>query len=309
MNFNGTAGVWRRQAIETVGGWQADTLIEDVDLSFRAQLAGWQALYLPDVESPAELPPQIAAFKRQQARWATGQAQCLLKLTGSLLRGELSHSTGAAPEPQGARRANHSLSWAARLEGVLHLSVWLAHPMSLVLLLLTLPMVLGQIPMAFNLTIFWLVALGPIVAYALSQRHLHDDWKRRMMFMPMLALLGTGIALSNTVAIARGLFGRDRAFQRTPKFSVERRGDLWAGNRYALPFQWVTVGELALAAYAVVTVGAALAMGNYFAVPFLLLYVGAYAYVGLVGLRDTWMNWQARPRLDPRAVAADSQAK
>jgi cellulose synthase/poly-beta-1,6-N-acetylglucosamine synthase-like glycosyltransferase len=309
MNFNGTAGIWRRQAIETAGGWHADTLIEDVDLSFRAQLAGWEALYLPDVESPAELPPQTAAFKRQQARWATGQAQCLVKLTGSLLRGELDRRPGPSPEPQAARKAGLPLPWAARLEGVLHLSVWLAHPMSLVLLLLTLPMVLGQIPMTFNLTIFWLVALGPIVAYTLSQRHLYADWKRRMMLMPVLALLGTGLALSNTVAIARGLIGRDRAFQRTPKFSIERRGDLWAGNRYALPFQWVTVGELALAAYALVTVAAAVVMGNYLAVPFLLLYVGAYAYIGLIGLHDAWVNWQARPRLDQRAVVADSQAK
>ena len=201
MNFNGTAGVWRRRAIESAGGWQADTLIEDVDLSFRAQLGGWRARYLPDVESPAELPPQMAAFKRQQARWATGQAQCLLKLTRSLLRGKLRESAISASDPHGARKANRPVSCAARLGGVLHLSVWLAHPMSLVLLLLTLPMVLGQIPMAFNLSIFWMVALGPIVAYALSQRHLYDDWKRRMMLMPVLALLGTGIALSNTVAI------------------------------------------------------------------------------------------------------------
>jgi cellulose synthase/poly-beta-1,6-N-acetylglucosamine synthase-like glycosyltransferase len=309
MNFNGTAGIWRRRAIETAGGWHADTLIEDVDLSFRAQLAGWQALYLPEVECPAELPPQTAAFKRQQARWATGQAQCLVKLTGSLLRGRLDRAPGLAPDQERNAEAGFPLSWAARLEGVLHLSVWLAHPMSLVLLLLTLPMVLGQIPMAFNLTVFWLVALGPIVAYTLSQRHLYADWKRRMMLMPVLALLGTGLALSNTVAIARGLIGRDRAFKRTPKFSVERRGDLWAGNRYALPFQWVTLGELALAAYAVVTIVAALVMGNYLAVPFLLLYVGAYAYIGLIGLHDAWLNWQARPRLEQKTVAAESRAK
>jgi hypothetical protein len=181
--------------------------------------------------------------------------------------------------------------------------------MSLVLLLLTLPMMLGQIPMTFNLTIFWLVALGPIVAYTLSQRHLHADWKRRMLLMPVLALLGTGLALSNTVAIVRGLIGRDRAFRRTPKFSVERRGESWTGNRYALPFQWVTVGELALAVYAVVTVAAALMMGNYLAVPFLLLYVGSYAYIGLIGLHDAWTNWQARPRLERKAVAAESRAK
>ncbi len=309
MNFNGTAGVWRRRAIETAGGWHADTLIEDVDLSFRAQLAGWQALYLPDVECPAELPPQTAAFKRQQARWATGQAQCLVKLTRPLLRGRIDLRPDAVPGEQVAGTASLPLSWAARIEGVLHLSVWLAHPMSMVLLLLTLPMVLGRIPMAFNLTIFWLVALGPFVAFALSQRHLYPDWKRRMMFMPVLALLGTGLALSNTVAIAKGLIGGDRVFKRTPKFSVEHRGDLWTGNRYALPFQWVTFGELALAAYAVVTVAAALVMGNYLAVPFLLLYVGAYAYIGLVGLHDAWANWQARPRLARRAVAADSRTK
>jgi cellulose synthase/poly-beta-1,6-N-acetylglucosamine synthase-like glycosyltransferase len=309
MNFNGTAGVWRRQAIEGAGGWKADTLIEDVDLSYRAQLAGWKALYLPDVECPAELPPQTAAFKRQQARWATGQAQCLVKLAGPLLRGQLARDSGASPETQVTRKAGLPLSWGARIEGILHLSVWLAHPMSMVLLLLTLPMVLGRIPMAFNLTIFWLVALGPFVAFALSQRHLYPDWKRRMMFMPVLALLGTGLALSNTVAIARGLFGGDLVFKRTPKFSVDSRGDRWAGNRYALPFQWVTVGELLLAAYAVVTVIAALVMGNYLAVPFLLLYVGGYAYIGLVGLHDAWANWQARPRLERRAVAADSRTK
>ncbi|HSJ55798.1 MAG TPA: cellulose synthase family protein, partial [Anaerolineae bacterium] len=97
MNFNGTAGVWRRVAIEDAGGWQSDTLTEDVDLSFRAQLAGWHALYLPDVAVPAELPPQMAAFKRQQARWATGAAQCLVKLAPSLLRG----FTPPLPPPQG----------------------------------------------------------------------------------------------------------------------------------------------------------------------------------------------------------------
>ncbi|HSR30618.1 MAG TPA: hypothetical protein VLY63_08635, partial [Anaerolineae bacterium] len=206
-------------------------------------------------------------------------------------------------------RAHAHLPWAARLGGIVHLSVWLAHPMSLVLLVLTLPMLLGQIPMTFNLTVFWMVALGPVVAYALSQRHLYPDWKRRMLFMPVLALLGTGLALSNTLAIARGLLTRDRAFQRTPKFRIERRGDLWVGNRYALPFQWVTLGELALAVYALATVAVAMAVGNYLAVPFLLLYVAGYGYIGLHGLRDAWLHWQAPPRLGSRPAAADSQAK
>jgi cellulose synthase/poly-beta-1,6-N-acetylglucosamine synthase-like glycosyltransferase len=300
MNFNGTAGVWRRDAIEAAGGWQSDTLTEDVDLSMRAQLAGWQALYLPEVEAPAELPPQMAAFKRQQARWATGAAQCLVKLAGSLWRGK-PHPGSVVDEDE----PMPSISWRARLEALLHLSVWIAHPMSLVLLLLTLPLLLGQIPLTFNLSIFWLVALGPMVAYALAQRHLYPDWKRRMAYMVVLALLGTGLALSNTIAISQGLLGRGLPFRRTPKFHIERRGDRWAGSRYVLPFQWITLGELALAGYALLTVAAALFVGNYYAVPFLLLYVGGYSYISLHGLRDAWASRRVRARARRRPVMAD----
>jgi cellulose synthase/poly-beta-1,6-N-acetylglucosamine synthase-like glycosyltransferase len=304
MNFNGTAGVWRREAIESSGGWQSDTLTEDVDLSFRAQLAGWQGRYLPEIEAPAELPPQMAAFKRQQARWATGAAQCLFKLARSLWQGELRTNSGSAHVAGGSR-----LPWSARLEGLLHLSVWIAHPMSLVLLLLTLPLLLGQIPLAFNLTVFWMVALGPVFAYALSQRHLYQDWKRRMLHMPVLALLGTGLALSNTLEIGRGLLGRGQPFWRTPKFRVVHKGDRWIDRRYVLPFQWATLGELALAGYAVVTIAVALWVGNYLAVPFLLLYVGGYAYVGLHGFWDAWAARQAHPGFRRRPAVADSQAK
>jgi cellulose synthase/poly-beta-1,6-N-acetylglucosamine synthase-like glycosyltransferase len=298
MNFNGTAGVWRREAIDSAGGWQSDTLTEDVDLSFRAQLAGWQALYLPEVESPAELPPQIAAFKRQQERWATGAAQCLVKLAPSLAWGRAYHRS--------IPRASSGLSWPARLEGLLHLSVWIAYPMSLVLLFLTLPMLLGQIPLTLNLTVFWLVALGPMFAYAVSQQYLYPDWKRRMLYMPVLALLGTGLALANTLAIGRGLLGRDRNFRRTPKFHIVGRADRWLGNRYALPFQWIIIAELALAGYALLTVAVALSVGHYFAVPFLLLYVAGYGYIGLRGLKDALAGRRKRPKLHGTPVAADS---
>jgi cellulose synthase/poly-beta-1,6-N-acetylglucosamine synthase-like glycosyltransferase len=304
LNFNGTAGVWRRSAIESAGGWQSDTQTEDVDLSFRAQLAGWQALYLPQVAAPAELPPQVAAFKRQQARWATGAAQCLVKLARSLWRGKpYPGSLGIEPEsiPQ--------LSWPVRLEALLHLSVWIAYPMSLVLLFLTLPMLLGKISLTFNLTIFWLVAMGPAVAYVVSQRFLYPDWKRRMRYMPVLLLLGTGMALANTLAIARGLLGWDRDFRRTPKFRIERRGEPWIGNRYALPFQWITVGELLLAGFALVVIGIALDLGNYVAVPFLLLYAAGYAYTGLHSLRDAWTNRRVPHRPHRAPAVAESRIK
>jgi cellulose synthase/poly-beta-1,6-N-acetylglucosamine synthase-like glycosyltransferase len=317
INFNGTAGVWRREAINAAGGWQSDTLTEDVDLSFRAQLAGWQALYLPEVKVPAELPPQMAAFKRQQARWATGAAQCLFKLAGPLWRGRLvgaghgSLPCRGAPEsgicPSGG--APLPLRWPARLEALLHLSVWIAHPTSLLLLFLTIPMLLSQAPITLNLTVVWLVAMGPTFAYTLAQRHLYPDWPRRMAYMPVLALLGTGLALSNTVAIARGLLGRGVPFLRTPKFRVRDRADHWRDSSYTLPFEWISIGELALAIYALIAVAAALATGNYFAVPFLLLYVGGYGYISLSCLWDAWAARSAKLRLHRTRVIADSQVK
>jgi cellulose synthase/poly-beta-1,6-N-acetylglucosamine synthase-like glycosyltransferase len=306
MNFNGTAGIWRRAAIETAGGWHSDTLTEDVDLSFRAQLAGWQALYLPEVEAPAELPPQMAAFKRQQARWSTGAAQCLVKLARPLLRGELKARGSATANGPGPHTR---ISWPARLEGLLHLSVWIAYPMSLILLFLTPLMLLGRIPVTFNLTIFWLVALGPFVAYALSQRALYTDWKQRMRYMVVLAMAGVGLALSNTLAIAKGLLGGGMPFRRTPKFHIERQGDRWAGSSYVLPFEWITLGELALAGYALLTIGVAFHVGNYLAVPFLALYLAGYCYVGLQSVRDAWLRRQTNPRLRGTAAVADSQIK
>jgi hypothetical protein len=178
--------------------------------------------------------------------------------------------------------------------------------MSLVLLFLTLPLLLGQIPLTLNLTVFWLVALGPTFSYALSQEYLYPDWKRRMLYMPVLALVGTGLALSNTIAIAKGLRRQDTPFRRTPKFRIERQGDRWIGSRYALPFDWVTVGELALALYAMATIGVALHVGNYFSVPFLLLWLGGYGYLGLQGLRDAWIAWRLQPHVHRTPVAVDS---
>ncbi|HSJ56282.1 MAG TPA: hypothetical protein VLC95_03825, partial [Anaerolineae bacterium] len=210
---------------------------------------------------------------------------------------------------RGAGGEGFRLAWPARLEALLHLGVWVAHPVSIILLLLTLPMLLGEIPLTLNLSIFWLVAFGPLVAYTLSQRHLYADWRRRLPYAFGLALVGTGLALSNTIAIARGLFGGDKVFQRTPKFDVTARGDRWAGSRYALPFQWITLGELAFAAFALGTVAVAVGVGNYFAIPFLLLYAGGYGTVGLHGVRDAWVSRQARMRAARHAMPAGGRAR
>lgn len=267
MNFNGTAGVWRRACIADAGGWQGDTLSEDLDLSYRAQLRGWECLYLPDVTAPAEVPPQVNAFKRQQFRWAKGSIQCLKKLWRPLL---------TAPLP-----------WFKRWQGIVHVSGYLAHPLMVLLLLITLPMLLGAWQMRLPLALLTPVSLGPPLLYAVAQAALYRDWPRRITCLPLLVLLGTGIALNNTWAIVEALLGRRTAFQRTPKFRVASRGEGWAGNPYALGLEPQILGEILLALYALTTIAVALAKGHLLAAPFLLLYAGGFGYVALLGWRHS----------------------
>jgi len=271
MNFNGTAGIWRKLCISDAGGWQSDTISEDMDLSYRAQLRGWRCLFLPDVAAPAEVPPQLAAFKRQQFRWAKGSIQCLKKLAWPVVTSRL--------------------AWVTRWQALVHLSSYLVHPLMLVLLLASLPLMLvaGRLPGLLGL--LSVVSLGPPLMYAVSQRVLYpEDWLRRYAFMPGLMWLGCGVALNNTRAVIEALIGANSEFQRTPKFRIEARGDRWLGSRYALPLDGMALGELALALYAAITVGVALRQGNLYAVPFLMLYVGGFAYVGLQGLWDARQN-------------------
>jgi len=264
MNFNGTAGIWRRECIEASGGWQGDTISEDLDLSYRAQLLGWEFLFLPGVLSPAEIPPQINAFKRQQFRWAKGSIQCVLKLWRPVLK---------APA-----------SIFKRLQAMIHLTGYLVHPLMLFLCLSFLPLMLWKGGRPFPLAYLSLASLGPPLLYALSQRSLYPDWLKRFAYFPVLIFLGTGIALNNTRAIWGALTQHENDFRRTPKFCLEERKDSWAGRRYALSLNWVTLGEFVLCLYAVFTTWVAFQRGNYYALPFLLLYVGGFGYVAFCSL-------------------------
>jgi cellulose synthase/poly-beta-1,6-N-acetylglucosamine synthase-like glycosyltransferase len=287
MNFNGTAGVWRRVCIDASGGWSGDTVSEDLDLSYRAQLAGWDCLYLPEVSAPAELPPQLAAFKRQQFRWAKGSIQCLRKLWRPVIGHRWTQmdtddlSSGPVP-----RR----LTWVQRTAALVHLSSYLAHPLMLVLLVCSLPLFLSprdaHLPVATAYLGF--SSLGPPLVYALAQRALYPDWRRRLLYFPLLALLGTGIALNNTRAVIEALRGRGGTFARTPKFRLQGRGGRWADSVYRLPLGWTALGETLLALYALVTVAAAWRAGNLYAIPFMLLYAGGFGLTALLGV------WQAR---------------
>ncbi|MGD8244580.1 MAG: glycosyltransferase [Anaerolineae bacterium] len=269
MNFNGTAGLWRRACIEESGGWEADTLSEDLDLSYRAQLAGWETRYLPEVDAPAELPPQIAAFKRQQARWAQGAVQTLRKLAAPILR-------------------NRHLTIVQKGMALLHLSGYLSHALIVLLLVLTLPLLLLDVapPALGNLGL--LMGLGPPLVYVISQQQLYADWGRRLLSLPLLVLVGIGTAWNNTLAIWRGLTRWGGTFERTPKFHVEdgseTRATRWASSAYRLGLDRSVIGELALAIYALLSMAIACGAGRYGMMPFLLLCAAAFSTVAAIDL-------------------------
>ena len=269
LNFNGSGGIWRRACIEAAGGWQADTLAEDLDLSYRAQLRGWRVQYVPEVIASAEIPPQIAAFKRQQFRWACGSVQVLRKLLVSLW---------VSP-----------LSFAQRVGGVLHLGAYLAYPLMLLALLASLPVALTGTPLPPILGLVSIAGLGPPLVYALSQWAAYTDWPKRLIAFPGLFCLGFGLMLNNSWAVLNAFFGRPQ-FARTPKFSVESRADGWQGSDYALKLGGLAWGELALAAYAGLTLVLAIQRQPGL-VPFSVL---ALAGLGYVGLWEVWQAWHPR---------------
>lgn len=274
MTFNGSGGVWRAQCIREAGGWRDLTLTEDLDLSYRAQLAGWEFLYLPDIVVPGELPPQIAAYKQQQARWAKGTTQTLWHTLGPLWR------------------SNFSLS--QRFMATLHLCQYMPHPLMIVLLLLTPPLLVTNSLQHLSLSILGAVGLVTPLIYVVSQQALYDNWARRLMAFPVLLALGTGIAWSNTQAVLSGLLGRNTEFRRTPKFVKE-----WQGSGYALkrdPAMWM---ELLLSAYSLWGTYLALRLSPALA-PWLAVYSFSFVLIVLWGLRDRMALRRAQVSLAPQ---------
>ena len=250
LNFSGSGGVWRTACIQDAGGWSFATLSEDLDLSYRAQMRGWRFLYVPEVVVPGEIPPQIAAYKQQQARWAKGNTQNLLRHFGTLWRSPY-------------------LNFGQKFMGTLHLCQYVVHPLMLLLLLLTPPLLYMDALEKITLAPLGLAGLGPPIVFLLSQQYLYDDWPRRMLAFPVLVGLGTGLALNNTVAVFSALRGEPNVFRRTPKF----RGQAWQNSNYALRSNWTVIAEGLLAIYA--AGGGFLALKN---APSLAPFVFVYAY-------------------------------
>ncbi|MFY9741975.1 MAG: cellulose synthase family protein [Candidatus Sulfotelmatobacter sp.] len=271
FNFNGTAGVWRRAAIDEAGGWQHDTLTEDTDLSYRAQLKGWKFIYLQDVECPAELPVEMTAFKTQQARWAKGLIQTGKKILPRVMRSDASFHT--------------------KIEAWYHLTANLSYPLMIVLSVLMLPAMIirfyqGWFQMLFiDLPLFMASTFSISSFYLVSQRELFPKtWGRAFLYLPFLMALGIGLTITNTKAVIEALIGKESAFARTPKYKVESKKDKVTATKYRKRLGWIPWIELLIGTYFALTVLYAFQNENYVTIPFLLLFVFGYWVTGLMSL-------------------------
>ncbi|MEI9977936.1 MAG: cellulose synthase family protein [Edaphobacter sp.] len=272
FNFNGTAGMWRRETISTAGGWQHDTLTEDTDLSYRAQLVGWQFKYLQDVECPAELPIEMTAFKTQQARWAKGLIQTGKKILPRILKSD-------AP-------------WHTKLEAWYHLTANISYPLMIILSVLLMPAMIirswqGLLQMLLiDFPLFIASTMSVSTFYLVSQKELYPrSWYTSIIYIPfVMALGGVGLTITNTKAVLEALFGVKSAFARTPKYSVKKKGEKTQATVYRKRLGIVPWIELAIGCYFAWTVYYAITTENFFTVPFLILFVFGYWYTGLLSL-------------------------
>ncbi|MDE2905446.1 MAG: glycosyltransferase, partial [Acidobacteriota bacterium] len=267
FNFNGTAGIWRRAAIESAGGWQHDTLTEDLDLSYRAQLAGWRFVFLPDVVAPAELPVEMSAFKSQQHRWAKGSIQTCRKVLPAVLRADV--------------------PLRVKAEAVLHLTANFHYLLVLALCVLIVPALVartasvgGRRLLLVDAALFGLAALSVVTFYAVSQREIGGRWWARLRDLPAMIALGLGLSVNNALAVVEALSGRTGEFRRTPKYGLRSRGDgvFGGGRRGRLRVQPVV--EIVFGAWFTLAIAYALAAGVYGAVPFLALFQVGFFYAG-----------------------------
>jgi len=271
FNFNGTAGMWRRAAIDEAGGWQHDTLTEDTDLSYRAQLKGWKFLYLQDVECPAELPVEMTAFKTQQARWAKGLIQVSKKILPKVFASDASRHV--------------------KVEAWYHLTANLSYPLMIVLSVLLMPAMIirfyqGWFQMLYiDLPLFMASTFSISSFYLVSQKELFPkSWPRALLYLPFLMALGIGLTITNTRAVLEAIVGKQTAFARTPKYRVESKKDKVGATKYRKRLGWVPWIEMLIGTYFALAIYYAIDNENYFTVPFLLLFVIGYWYTGLMSL-------------------------
>jgi cellulose synthase/poly-beta-1,6-N-acetylglucosamine synthase-like glycosyltransferase len=280
FNFNGTAGIWRRIAIEDAGGWQHDTLTEDTDLSYRAQLCGWHFTYLPEIDCPSELPVEMSAFKSQQARWAKGLMQTAKKILPRVLRSEMPA--------------------AVKAEAVFHLTANISYPLMVFMSIILLPAMIVRFyqgwvqVLIIDLPLFLASTCSISSFYLAAERALYPKtWKRTFLYLPFVMAVGIGLSVRNALAVIEAIAGVKSEFVRTPKYRVEggaQGAGAWAKKKYHKSAGWLPFAEVGLGLYFAGAVFYALQNENYATVPFLLLFVWGYLYTGLMSLAQTYFE-------------------
>lgn len=262
FNFNGTAGIWRREAIIAAGGWKAETLTEDLDLSYRAFLNGWKGIYLRDIVVPAELPVSFSAYRRQQHRWARGSLECAIELIPSVWQSPI--------------------SILKRIEATLHLTGYGVHLLlfSLTLLYPFILLLSIRYPALVSLfgvaAIFNATAFAPTIFFIVAQAQLGNRWWRAFPVILFITSLGAGMMLNTVRAAWQILRGGSAKFERTPKFGILKKGQNWKRRLYQLSLDPLVYIELIFAGLNLVTVALAFYLGNWI--------IGVYAAIFAVGL-------------------------
>src|SRR6476620_11600285 len=274
FNFNGTAGIWRRDAIVRSGGWQHDTLTEDTDLSFRAQLMGWKFVYLLDEEAPAEIPVEINAFKAQQRRWAKGVMQVGLKLYPRIW---------LAPLPL-----------RVKLEMFFRLTGNISYPLMIIASFLQFPLLLVRYNQPFyhlmilDLPLLFFSSISVVLFYGTAVWYLDDRRTPRLLHLPLVMALGIGLAFSNARAVLEALLGVKTDFIRTPKYRVEETSDAtWKRKKYRRKRGWLPLLELGFAVYFLLAIAYSARLHMWGTIPFLLLFFFGFGYMGLMSLLQT----------------------
>jgi len=294
MNFNGTAGIWRRECIEDAGGWHTATLVEDLDLSYRAQMKGWKCIFLPNIIVNAELPVQMNAAKRQQFRWAKGSIQCAIKLLADIL---IKRKVAIEAKIQAFVQLTRHIVYPLILVQFLALPVLLAANMNLYLV--------SIIP---ALTIATYLAMGPGAYIIIIQSMYHNSWKSKAKVLPALLVFNAGMSVNNSVAVFDAIFGKKSEFLRTPKYGIINKQDDWRDKAYNLPFTKTTLLEIFFGIYGLMGILISIFSNNPVFAPIIGLQTVGFFYIAYMSLSHTRFK-RNKSSIPPLLTEGEKMAK
>lgn len=274
INFNGTGGIWRKRCIEEAGNWHADTLTEDLDLSYRAQLIGWRFVFLKDFTSPAELPSEINALKSQQFRWTKGAVETAKKILPLVWKSKI--------------------PLRVKLQSTFHLTNNLVFPFILLAAILNVPLIFiknsGSHEIYFAvMSIFVMAFISSFLFYLYSQKDIRTDWRKKIVLFPLFMAGSMGLAVNNSRAVFEGLMNRKSEFVRTPKFKLESEKDSWVGNKYLnKKLGFSVIVEAVLAVYCLLGVLSSIYFMEFAAIPFQLLFFMGFSFVAITSIKHAY---------------------